>query len=343
MRNKLLDLGIRAASCAGLVALAGLLAMAPASANDSSASLDAGGLRLTYNPDIKVESEDLYLSRDEVRVMYRFRNTSDRDISTLVAFPLPAMEIGEDGNYVLAGKDPVNVMDFQVSVDGQRVEPSVEVKATRFDVDVTQVLKRYKIPLTMQGSDADASGTEYERLNAMPDDARRELERYGVIDWNVSSGAEGKPLASTHWQAHVTFYWFQTFPAGRTIEVTHRYHPVPRHFFFSKEDLASAEMRKNYCFDPAFNQSAQVKLQQSARDILKGYELKYVVTTAGNWMGPIGRFQLTVDKSSPDALISLCAKGIKRAGPITFVLAEDNYSPDADLNVLFVEPLPKEN
>ena len=62
-------------------------------ANDSTASLDAGGLNLTFNPDIRMESEDLYLSRDEVRVVYRFRNESDH-VATLVAFPLPAMIIG---------------------------------------------------------------------------------------------------------------------------------------------------------------------------------------------------------------------------------------------------------
>jgi hypothetical protein len=317
---------VSAATGAGLLALASLLTFAPAAANDSSASLDVGGLKLTYNPNVSVESEDLYLSRDEVRVTYHFRNRSDHDISTLVAFPLPTMEIGEEGNYILEGKDPVNVMDFQVTVDGKQVEPSVEVKATRFGVDVTDVLKRYNIPLTT-----------YDRLNTLPEDARRELEHYGVIDWETATGAEDKPLATTHWETHIVFYWFQTFPAGRSIEVTHRYHPVPRHFFFGKEDLASPEMRKTYCFDADFVRSAQAKLAQSSQDILKGYELKYVLTTAENWLGPIGKFKLTVDKTTPDALVSLCAQGIKKAGPTTFVLAEE------DLSVLFLEPLKEEN
>lgn len=87
MRNNLIDLLINTARSVGLAALAVLLAIASASANDSSASLDADGLQFTYNPDIKVESEDLSLSLEEVRVAYRFHNTSDRDISTLVAFP----------------------------------------------------------------------------------------------------------------------------------------------------------------------------------------------------------------------------------------------------------------
>jgi hypothetical protein len=37
-------------------------------------------------------------------------------------------------------------MDFQVTADGKKVDPSVEIRATRFGVDVTDVLKRYKRP-----------------------------------------------------------------------------------------------------------------------------------------------------------------------------------------------------
>jgi Domain of unknown function (DUF4424) len=84
------------------------------------------------------------LSRDEVRVTYHFHNKADHDIATLIV-----MNIGEEGNYDLGGRDPVNVMDFQVTAEGKQVEPSVEIKATRFGVDVTDILKRYDIPLTM--------------------------------------------------------------------------------------------------------------------------------------------------------------------------------------------------
>jgi hypothetical protein len=272
-----------------------------------------------------------------VRVVYRFQNMSARDISTLVAFPLPVMEIGEGGNYALQGKDPINVMDFQVTVNGQRVEPSVEVKATRFGVDVTDVLKRHGVPLTMRDGD-----NLNQRLDSLPAEARRELERYGVIDWNSTGAANNKPSANVHWDTRIIFYWFQTFPAGRTIEVTHRYRPVPRQFFFSNHDLASAEKQKAYCIDPAFARSARSLIQQSSQATLSGYELKYVLTTARNWMGPIQNFRLTVEKSSPDALVSLCATGIKRASPMSYVLALENYSPAEDMKVLFVEPVSEE-
>ncbi len=325
----------RAVVFAGLMA-AVCLFCGPAGANDSTASLDAGGLRLTYTPDIVVEFEDLYLSRAQVRVVYRFHNTSPRDISTLVAFPLPVIEIGEGGNYALSGSDPINVMDFQVAVDGRQVEPSVEIKATRFGIDVTAVLKRYGIPLTMLSGGADVLNR---KLNDLPTEAKSELTRYGVIDWDSIVGADNVRSANTHWDTHITFYWFQTFPAGRTIEVTHVYRPVPRQFFFSDDDLISAEKQKAYCLDPAFARSARARIQQSQQKVLAGYELKYVLTTSGNWMGPIRKFRLTVEKATPDALVSLCAPTIKRASATTFMLSQDNFSPTEDLKVLFVEPL----
>ena len=45
------------------------------------------------------------------------------------------------------------------------------------------------------------------------------------------------------------------------------------------------------------------------------------VATAGNWLGPIGRFELTVDKGSPDVLVSFCGDGVRRTGPTTFTLS----------------------
>lgn len=311
-------------------------------ANDSTASLDAGGLRLTLNPDIEIESERLYLSRNEVRVAYRFRNKSDHDIGTLVAFPLPVMEIGEGGNYALDGRDPANIMAFEVSVDGKPVKPSVEAKATRFGVDVTAILQRYAIPITMIAP-GEAGSALSARLNGLPDEARRELERYGLIDWNSSFGAENKPLANVHWDARITYYWFQTFPARQTTEVTHRYRPVPRHFFFTKDALTEAATRQAYCMDPSFIRSAQAKLQKASLETLAGIDLKYVLTTAGNWLGPIGRFELTIDKSSPDDLVSFCGEGVRRVNPTTFTLTKQQFNPTEDLRVLFLAPLPTGN
>ena len=65
---------------------------APAFANDSTAELGTGGLVLSRTDAVEMQSEDLFLSRDKVTVDYVFKNTSDNDIDTIVAFPMPDIE-----------------------------------------------------------------------------------------------------------------------------------------------------------------------------------------------------------------------------------------------------------
>ena len=62
---------------------------APSFANDSSAAIGLGGLELTHNDAISMDSEDLFLSRQLVTVKYRFTNSGAKDVETLVSFPLP--------------------------------------------------------------------------------------------------------------------------------------------------------------------------------------------------------------------------------------------------------------
>lgn len=332
----------RAAFAASLAPLAGLFATGLAQANDSSASLDAGGLQLVENRDIGMEAEDLTVSLQQIRVRYRFRNSGSDDVETLVAFPLPTLSVGEEGNYVLDGADPINVLGFEVSVEGERVVPSIEVRATRNGVDVTEVLERYGIPPTMNAGNVDAYIAEIDRLDLLPPEARRELERYGLVDWATNYGNDGKPRANVHWDTHIAFFWFQKFPAGRAIRIAHSYRPVPRYFFFGEEDLApDAGLRRAYCIDRDFEGEARRMLAnpEAEYEVLAGRELKYVLTTAGNWLGPIGNFRLTIEADSPQTLVSLCTPGVRRTGPTTLELSATDYSPEEDLKVLFVQPL----
>jgi hypothetical protein len=66
-------------ACGAFIVLA-----APVLADDSSAMLGAGGIVLTKNEDIRMASEDLYLSPAAVRVHYTFANDRKRDIQFLV-------------------------------------------------------------------------------------------------------------------------------------------------------------------------------------------------------------------------------------------------------------------
>jgi len=61
------------------------LPTSPLEANDSTAELATGGLVFVKNNHIEMLSEDLFTSPDEIRVRYRFLNTSNRDITVHVA------------------------------------------------------------------------------------------------------------------------------------------------------------------------------------------------------------------------------------------------------------------
>jgi hypothetical protein len=88
------------------VALA-LIPVGAAHANDSTAGLAAGGLVLTKSADIEMRSEDLYISEKLVRVRYSFVNSSPKDLTVTVAFPLPDIDInGYDDNVDVPWRTP---------------------------------------------------------------------------------------------------------------------------------------------------------------------------------------------------------------------------------------------
>src|SRR5450755_135515 len=98
---------------ATVVVAALIAATTPCMANDSSAELAAGGLVLTKNDAIEMESENLYISDKLVRVNYRFKNTSPKDVTVTVAFPLPDVTIdGPEENPVIPKDDSANFLAF---------------------------------------------------------------------------------------------------------------------------------------------------------------------------------------------------------------------------------------
>ncbi len=326
--------GLAGLFAGGLVALVAL--PAPASANDSTARMEMGGLVYTASAEIRMAEEDLEVSTKEVRVRYRFENTSDKDITTLVAFPMPPMVIGEGTNYSIPGTDPVNFIDFSATVDGEPVAVLADVKATRFGVDVTDILARHGIPATLVG-DEDETKMLWDRLNTLPQEDRRDLIDYGLVDWTGAFGANDMPLATAHWTAHVAYYWMQTFPAGKSVFVEHSYRPVTGAFFLTKGELDDPGFRAKYCIDDDFARAVKRRMGAAGQEYLLAYDLGYVLLTAGNWYGPIGRFSLTVDKGKRKNLVSLCVDGIDKIGPTTFLHEARDFSPAKNLDVLFVE------
>ena len=122
---------------AGFASLAVLAA--PVLANDSEAELGLGGLVLKQSDSVSMDSEDLYISEDQVRISYRFTNHGDRDVKTIVAFPMPPQPNFDDdffeGNYVPDWEN----LKFRTLVEGKPVKLTIN---ERIAVDGKDVAKR---------------------------------------------------------------------------------------------------------------------------------------------------------------------------------------------------------
>src|SRR5215469_18653367 len=131
------------------LSVASLLAVSlPAAANDTLATLGAGGLTPLKSSIIVMESEDLEISVHQIAIRYTFRNTSDRDVNEIVAFPLPELAGGLLANSPvrIPSKDPLNFVDFRVLVDGKPVAPKIESSAFVDKSEITADLRSMGVP-----------------------------------------------------------------------------------------------------------------------------------------------------------------------------------------------------
>lgn len=105
-------------------------------ANDSVASLGAGGIVIGKTDVIAMEQEDLFVSADKIRVSYVFRNTSDKAVETRVAFPVPEFPENPDMDLGL-DTHSTNPMGFAVKVEGKTKKFETEVKKKEGNVKIT--------------------------------------------------------------------------------------------------------------------------------------------------------------------------------------------------------------
>lgn len=330
-----------------LAPLGSMLGTGPAGANDTVAHLGAGGLEFATTDAVALEREDLGVSRERVRVAYRFRNVTDAAVELRVAFPLPRLDMQavfgcSDLN--IPFRDRANFLGFETRVDGRAVPLERQERAFVGETDVTGLMRELGVPFTATGGDLTAA------LARLAPAARERLKRAGaLIDETCQDGVDG-PL----WTAEVVYHRLQRFEPGAVTRVEHSYVPSVGAFFIHLgEKPAGAPGRRHpeydpdlarYCIDDA-TWRAMVRLG-GGRDLV-GRPLEYVLRTARSWRGPIGEFVLTVDSAAGRAaaeagegrsLVSLCASGVRKVGPSTFEVRHRDYRPDDDLRVLFVDP-----
>jgi len=102
-----------------LATFALLVFTSSAYANDSTASVGVGGLELRQNKAISMDSEDLFISRQLVKIRYRFTNRSNKNVETPVSFLLSPIPWGIAPYISEQGYPDWNNLRFSRKVDGK--------------------------------------------------------------------------------------------------------------------------------------------------------------------------------------------------------------------------------
>ncbi|MCL6706158.1 DUF4424 domain-containing protein [Pseudomonas sp. R2.Fl] len=316
----------------------------PALANDTMAELKAGGLVYVRTSDVTMAEEDLHISPTKVSVDYVFRNEGDKDVESVVAFPMPDIRGGPDMNIAVPDFDADNFLGFSVTQDGKPIEPELQQRAlSAAGVDLTEELVAKGVPL-LPFSEATTAALEKLPPDVLSDWQTRGLVMEDVFD--AGSGWENHPMPV--WTLRSVYHWKTVFPAGKDVRVHHEYTPgvggtVAISFLLDGEpnDYNFEDYRTRFCMDDAFVRLA-TKLDKASREQTGPYFteqwISYVLTTGANWAGAIGKFRLTVDKGAEKNFVSFCGEGVKKTGPTTFEMTATDFYPQKDLDILLLVP-----
>lgn len=308
-------------------------AATPALANDTMSTLGAGGLVFLQSEEVKMVSEDLYVSPTEVRVKYEFRNDSGRDVKALVAFPLPDITGSPDFMVSVPTEDPDNIFSFATTFEGVPVEAELHQYVFSTNIEYTDYLEDLGVPLVPFGDATIAA------INALGEDDKAALfARALVVPMEFDSGQGWQREYYPNWTLRSTYSWEATFPAGETVEVEHSYKPsvggTVAVTFLSPpyEDYDPATTYKSkYCTDEDFVETVRKTLPDPNEPYGAPYTeswLSYIWSTGGNWSGSIGTFRLTIDKGRPENLVSFCWDGeVTKTSPTTFEMEATDWWP----------------
>jgi len=283
----------------------------------------AGGLVFKKTDTIGISSEELFVSRQEIRVSYIYNSIAKAPQSVLISFPMPEIPLddGPDTEDALMNDkipDKRNYMNFKVRVDGQEINARLVERALFKGKDISARLKRDNVPLLL------AAHMQADKIKPLPESVKKAL-----VGEELFSFSESNEFYSPNWNYQVLFEWEQDFKPGQT-KVDISYRPIAGDSSDYGDYFDKGAGVKKYCVDPA--------IRTAIKKVTGRYEvarLGYVLKTARFWNGPIGKFRLVVDKGSPENLVAFCPQSAKKISPTQFEWSATNFVPDRDLEVVF--------
>jgi hypothetical protein len=288
--------------------------------NDSAASTAMGGIRLRRESRVAMLKEKLTISTEKITVEYEFLNETDHDISTEVAFPIPAYAVTFSAGGIRDFKD------FKVWVDGHEVKYRTFAKAIVGKLDRTQMLKRQGVDIASLGHFSDSGPQPVsDDFNKLPKTAQDSLVKAGLFNADEDHFPQ--------WTVEKTYSWHQTFPAHKILHVRHQYRPGTGFSMVETSELDQVTRNKeierirtrkitdkeyyvelggildSVCLDPKLGKTLidnGNKPTKSDQGYVHMQWVDYILTTANSWKTPIKEFELNVEDDRP---VSFCWKG----------------------------------
>ncbi|HLK03033.1 MAG TPA: DUF4424 family protein [Candidatus Acidoferrum sp.] len=311
-------------------------------ADDGAASIAGGGIILMKSePRIVMAKEVLQISRSKVTVDYDFRNDSDQDVTTTIAFPIP------DYRMTVDWRSNQGFDDFRLWVNGEASEFRTEARAFLGEKEYTKLLTSLRVDVGSFGHSTDYDqSSDVQRLGA---NDRQQLVRLGLIDpdYDRQPNKNGAP----NWRVAKKYYWEQTFPSHKTVHIRHEYSPVLGYTGSLRlgwgtnfnNEWAIAEM-KSFCVDSGLRDVLQRMVSSKEGDAPYEY-VDFILTTANTWKKPIEDFTLIVerphnkydgDRDDITGYVSFCWDGsVQKVDTDHFLAHAVNFVPTKELKIGF--------
>ena len=309
-----------------LAALTLALASTGAAAVGPTVELPAGGLVFPSQDKVQVEREQLTIALDRIEITYVLRLIEQRPLSMVVAFPLPTIDMAALTGHEVAipaydPANPTNYVGFWTLIDGQPVEPEVDVRALAAGhIDVTQRLLEHGLSLYPLAADLP------EKLADLPAATRDDMADGSILAINDGTSS---PL----WAMSTVFHWRVRVEPRKSVTVQHRYQPITGSAPWTPEFASTA--RSKYCLNA--DEVAFLGRRAANGKPPTVYWVHYH-PSSNSWIkGASETFRLTIDKGSAGGIAATCFPGLQAATASTLEWVTTDRVDDADIDVLFVE------
>ncbi len=303
----------------------------------------ANGVVVRDERNIQIEREDLYIRSNRIEVSYTFRNVSDKDISSMVAFPIPLHQYRARGDMPWHIDYPIH-SDFKIEVNGVPQNYEEYTRGLIKGKDYTDTLNRLNI--SIKDFNQSRWGGPFDRkFYEQTEAVQKKLTDMGVVEFEEP--IEGEQYARPAWSVETTYFWRQVFPARSAVQVKLSYKPNRSYTQNPEQDKVT--INRNKSINP---RTADLSEILCLNDELKKWEKKrktrmftsvvdYTLTTANHWKKPIKEFHLIIEADTRRAhneRVSTCFEHaqLKKITDYRYEATINNFEPKDEIGAYFL-------